>query len=225
MACNMSTANACDACFNWGSGSVKARALISSACTTVMSTTLITDCKYYSGSNNGTTQTITNCQVCNKDFLNVNANTTTVTCSNTAANTTTCTGKVSDCDQTTCYTADGTTYTLACKLCGKNKAGSGTATANAGYAACAGTALTNCEYHYYNGSAQACYSCKSNYAVASTTTSCTAFTTDSNCRQLNSAGTCHYCWHAYYWNTSTCKLTAFVSIMSTAALAVLAYLF
>lgn len=224
MGCHATTANTCLSCFNWGSGSVGVRALVSSSCTTAMTTTKVTDCKWYSGTNNGTTQDVNNCQMCNKDYLNKNASTAVPTCSNTALNTTTCSAKVSNCEQTVCYTANGTTYTLACGMCKKNYAGSGTATANAGYASCSTSGvITNCEYHYYTGSALGCYSCKSNYAVASTSTTCTAYTTDSNCRQLHSTGSCGYCWHSYYWNVSTCKLTAFVTILSTTALAILAY--
>lgn len=185
MGCAMSTADSCNSCFNWGSGSIKARALASNACTNALTTTAITDCKFYSGTNGGSTQTIGNCSLCSKDYLNMNNNTTTVTCSDTAANTTTCTGKVANCDQTACYTADGTNYTLACKMCSKGYAGSGTATENAGYASCAtSSVISNCEYHYLSGaSTLACYSCASNYAVASTPTTCSAYTTDSNCRQ------------------------------------------
>jgi len=226
MGCAMSTADSCSSCFNWGSGSVGARALASNACTNALSTTAVTDCKFYSGVNGGSTQTINNCSMCTKDFLNLNNNASpvTVTCSDTAANTTTCTGKVANCDQTACYTADGTNYVLACYMCSKGYSGSGTATENAGYSACATTSnITNCDYHYLSGaSTLACYSCGSGYAVASTSTTCSAFTTDSNCRQLHSDGTCASCWHAYYWNTSTCKLRALVTVLSAMTLAILA---
>lgn len=225
MGCAMSTADSCTACFNWGSGSVGARALASNACANKLTTTAITDCKFYSGVNGGSTQTINNCSMCNKDFLNMNNNgTPTVTCSDTAANTTTCTGKVSNCDQTSCYTADGSSYTLACYMCSKGYTGTGTATENAGYASCTQTGIiSNCEYHYLSGaSTQACYSCASGYAVASTGTTCSAYTTDSNCRMLHSDGTCSNCWHAYYWNVSTCKLRAMVTVLSTISLAILA---
>jgi len=75
MGCHASTANTCTACFNWGSGKVKARALASNTCANQLSTTAITDCKYYSGTNGGSTQTVDNCQMCNKDWLNINDNT------------------------------------------------------------------------------------------------------------------------------------------------------
>ena len=223
MGCDTNTADSCLACFNWGSGSIGARALISALCTTAITTALVTDCKFYSGFGNGTTQSLSNCSMCNKDFINQNANTTTVTCSNTAANTTTCTGKIDNCLQTACYTADGTTYVNNCNMCIKNYAGTGTAT-GVGWSSCAAsTAITNCEYQFLPGaSTNACYSCKSNYAVASTSLTCSAYTTDGNCRQLDSSGDCAYCWHAYYFNISTCKLTAFMTAISMMSLTVLA---
>lgn len=224
MGCSNVTANACLSCFNWGSGSIGARSLISAACTSALTTTAVTDCKFYYGTNNGTTQTLSNCMMCNKDFYNMNASTTVVTCSNTAASTTVCTGKIDNCAQTACYTADGTTYVSRCKTCNSGYTGSGTATTDIGYSACSKTGiLVNCESHYLSGSATtACYSCASNYAVASTSITCSAYTTDGNCRQLDSAGACSQCWHAYYWNTSTCKLTAFMTVIPMMALAVLA---
>merc|ERR1712151_189741 len=100
-------------------------------------------------------------------------------------------------------------------MCKKNYAPSGTLTASIGSSACATTGvITNCEYHYLSSSTTACYSCKSNYAVASTSTSCTSYTTDKNCRQLNSSGTCSYCWHAYYWNATVCKLASSIVALS-----------
>jgi len=75
-------------------------------------------------------------------------------------------------------------------MCKKGYAGTGTATQYAGSASCAKNddifatkAITNCEYHISSGNnTNACYSCKADFAVASTGTSCKAFTTDSNCR-------------------------------------------
>merc|ERR1712224_1183556 len=218
---------ACDSCFNWGSGSVGARALSSNACANKLTgTALKANCKFYDGTNNGSTAAF-NCMKCNKKWNNKSAASSTYTqsCSDTAANTTTCNATISDCDNNVCYTADGTTYAKGCFMCSKGKAGSGTCSSNYGCTACAGTAITNCDYHYYKGSANSCYSCKSGYAVASTTLTCSTYTTDSNCRQLNSSGACHQCWHSYYWNTTTCKLTAFVTMLSGAGLAILAMLF
>jgi len=97
MGCSSSTADVCTSCFNWGSGSVGARYLSSNTCTNKLSTSKVTDCKYYTGNQSSDTASYYNCLACNKDFRNNNANTNTMTCSNTAANTTTCTGKVSDC--------------------------------------------------------------------------------------------------------------------------------
>jgi|ERR1712232_828559 len=108
MACSATTANHCDACFNWGTGSVKARALEANTCQGALSTTAVTDCKYYSGTNDGKTQTADNCSVCNsKNYLNIITTTTvegknttktvTLTCSDTSATAATCSSPVSNC--------------------------------------------------------------------------------------------------------------------------------
>merc|ERR1712193_202347 len=68
------------------------------------------------------------------------------------------------------YTA-AAPYTAYCQLCKKGKGG------NATYTACTGTAITNCDYAVGTG----CGVCKSKYAVASTGTTCTSFTSDGNC--------------------------------------------
>jgi len=79
---------------------------------------------------------------------------------------------------------------------------------NVGYTACATMTITNAEYGLNTNSAHV-YSCKSGYAVANANTSCTAFTTDSNCRKLGSTGAyCGQCWYAYYFTTTTCTLGA-----------------
>jgi len=225
MGCDMSTANTCTSCYNYGSGSIGARALASSACANKLATTLVTDCKFYSGYNAGSAQTVNNCQRCNsKTYLNMNLNTLTVGCSDTAISTSTCTGAIANCEQTACYTADGSAYVLSCQMCAKGYSGTGVATENAGYASCStANNIANCEYHYLAGaSTLSCYSCATGYAVASTPTSCTAYTTDSNCRQLHTDGTCSQCMHNYYWNTSTCKLTALVTVLSTVTMFMLA---
>merc|ERR550532_2043765 len=220
MECHASTANYCLACFNWGSGSVGARQLASNTCTTAMANK-ITDCKYYTGYSTST-KSASDCLMCNKDYNNANYSTNVATCSNTAANTTTCTAKVSNCEQTLCYTADGTTYSLLCKVCKSEYAPSGTLTSGIGSTACATTSkITNCELHYLSGTTVACYTCKSNYAVASTSTTCSSYTTDSNCRQLNANSVCGHCWAAYYFNVSTCKLQASLAIVSSFILAIM----
>jgi hypothetical protein len=106
-----------------------------------------------------------------------------------------------------------TTYTAYCSLCAKGKGGIAALTA------CTGTAITNCDYAV----GTACGVCKSDYAVASTGLTCTSFTTDGNCRQLASDGTCSTCWSAYYFNGTKCKL--FAKIFAAGALLAFAALF
>merc|ERR1711937_156653 len=96
---NVDNATTCSSCFNWGSGTVGARNLVTAACTTKV-TNAITDCKYYSGLSTAT-KAAHDCGVCDsKTWLNVADNATNasivITCSDTAINTTTCASAVSN---------------------------------------------------------------------------------------------------------------------------------
>lgn len=222
MGCSDTTANSCTSCFNWGSGSVKARALISNACGTQITTARqIADCEFYNGTDSNTnTRTIGSCTKCKKDFRNYVETSNTPTCSNTAILTSTC-PKISNCLNTNCY--DGTTDSTGCQLCKKNYSATTLVNASVGGSSCSSTmAITNCEYSYLTTAGASCYSCKANYAVDSATTACASYTTDKNCRQLHSGNTnCSQCWHSYYWNTSTCKLSAKIIAGVVSAMAVL----
>jgi len=219
-------ATTCFACFNWGSGKIGAKQLATNACANAVANT-VTDCKYYKGTITAT-KSSSDCAVCNsKDWLNVVDNNTAasiaITCSDTATNTTTCNAKVSNCMQSLCYTAAGGTVTKGCAMCDKGYTGSGTQVSTLGYTACSTTGVvTNCEYGLASDNTK-CYSCKSDYAVASTDTSCTAFTTDSNCRKISSTW-CHECWHSYYFSSQKCTLAAKLFIYSGLIAAVLAFL-
>lgn len=231
MGCHASTADKCTSCFSWASGSIKAKALNSSTydCKTALSYT-VTDAKYYDGAATTTTAASANSNynhvmVCSKDFLNYTSASGANACSNTAL--TGCT-KIDNCDQTVCWDASGT-VTGGCRLCKKDYSQTITSSLKPGGSACAsGNTITNCEtqFGYYNGSTTAavCATCKSKYAVSNGSAGCTAYTTDSNCRYLASGNTeCDSCWHAYYWNTSTCKLVA--NILSFAMIGVAAFFF
>lgn len=121
--------------------------------------------------------------------------------------------KVADCEYPAVVKTSTSAATAYCGMCKKSKGG------NTAYTSCAGTAITNCEYH----SGTNCYSCKSKYAVASTGTTCSSFTTDSNCRRLNSDSTCGHCWHSYYFNGATCKL--FAKLLTAGFVVISAFLF
>lgn len=131
-------------------------------------------------------QTEDNCVVCNKDWLNYYSVTTIATCTDSGIGTDVCASKIDNCYQNVCY-FDNSAYYRSCKICSKNYTGSGV-WQNGGYPAC-GTDNTigNCEYHYLVSATGTCYSCKADYAVASTGTSCVSFTSDPNCRTLNSS--------------------------------------
>jgi len=218
MSCDSTTANKCMTCFNWGSGKVGARAYNSSSyhCTTTLTLTTA-NTMFYSGSITTTTTNsagtgYNNVWQCKKTYLNYTGSSGVSACSDTASPTT-CT-KISNCEQSKCHTTSGGTTTSGCVRCKRNYGATITSSTPAGATACSGSVnITNCEYEagIYGGSTTAryCYSCKSKYATNNAMGACTSYTTDSNCRQLQTDGTnCYTCWHSYYWNATKCKLAA-----------------
>lgn len=236
MGCSSTAATGCLSCFNWGSGKVGARQLSSAAtytCTTALAVTT-TDCKVYSGAayygyTSGT------CRWCkSKTWLNnsvSSASVTTKTCSNTAIITATCSASVSNCHQMVCtdYAAalSSTDYSK-CGTCKKGYWGTIDTTTDL-YTACINSGTnpaSNCDYYSPTSAhANVCMMCKSNYAVKYSNSSCYAYTTDKNCRALQSDNTnCMTCWDAYYWNATVCKLNAkVVSAVMIVALSVLSF--
>lgn len=226
MGCGTTNADACTMCFNWGTGSVKAKLMTGTAgatgthCTTAM-TTMITDCKQYDGSGSNTT-TQNKCLFCAsgyfKNLTYTSGTLSAVACSKTAVTLTTACVKIDNCEQVVC--SKNTTEAFGCGMCKKGYYNSGTYTSAIGTtAACTkGTNVTNCDMTWQSGtSTHSCYYCKSGYAVnAANDTGCTAYTTDKNCRKLQLDGTttyCSVCWDAYYWNATVCKLKAGVVVM------------
>lgn len=70
MACNSSTADKCDSCFNWGNGQVLARALNTNVTPNNCKSYLgleISSCKYYKGTDTAsqTSRTFETCDICN----------------------------------------------------------------------------------------------------------------------------------------------------------------
>jgi len=193
-----SATNTCDSCFNWGSGSVGARSLASDTCTTAL-TKVTTDAQNYSGTHANASTWSWSSVVCKSGKYHQVDQTSGVAANYTSSCTSTlATGAtaITDCKYSSVEKTSTTAATAKCNLCNKGKGG------NATYTACTGTAITNCDY----ASGTSCYFCASNYAVASTGTTCTAYTTDKNCRKLLADGTCGTCWDAYYFNGTTCKL-------------------
>merc|ERR1712232_459679 len=188
----------------------------------------ITDCKVYSGSNT-TTISLQDCIYCNsKTWLNLTDNATAAsrlrTCSDTAISTTTCASSISNCDQSMCFKSAAGAYTAGCRVCKSGYKGGTTAISGndgtLGYTTCVATTITNSDVGNPTNNAQA-YFCKSGYAVSNAGTACTAFSTDSNCRQLGSTGAyCGTCWFAYYFTTTVCtlgtSLAAFAGIVLAA---------
>jgi len=221
MSCDSTTANQCGSCFNWGSGSLGARSTATTSgvqhCQTARPSGLATtDCKFYSTvASTATTKSYGNCGWCKKKYLTYNASTLAEVCTDTAL--TGCTA-VSNAEWTNCYTATSGTVSAGASVCSKGYYGSGTAT-NGGYPTCTKGSVSNCDWA---ATSTTCYFCKSKYA-RSTTSTCTSYTTDSNCIQLDANSACSTCWNAYYWNATTCKLAA--GIMSVAFMAVAALFF
>ena len=209
-----SSTNVCSSCFNWGSGKVGARSLASNTCTATL-TRLTTDAKMYSGTFTSTSNWSVGSVFCKDSKYHYVDSTVatpyTSTCSKTAISGVT---RVADCEHDAILKSSSTSTVAYCVVCAKGKGGLST---NLG---CTGTVITNCDY----ASGTSCTYCKSKYAVASTGTSCTSFTSDSNCARLASDGTCGSCWSAYYFNATVCKLFAKISVAGI-ALAISAFFY
>jgi len=231
MGCHATTANQCVSCFNWGTGSVGARALNSSAspanCQTALHAAVkVSDTKVYSGSiTTAGTAAVGNVALCKKDFKNWVASSSSLTCSDTAITMGVTCSKISDCETTTCFDTASGTDSVACTMCKKGKSGSTYDSTNSqGSTNCTSySGIANCDYFMMTGaSTHTCYACKSKYAVANNDASCVSYTTDSNCRKLQSGNVnCRECWDAYYWNTNKCKL--YGSVIIAGILSVLAF--
>lgn len=217
----------CNACYN-GNGltNITAKLLASAACST--NVTAITDCKHYMNTISAT-KTIKDCRQCNsKTWLNIKDNSQAasieVTCSDTAIDTSGCSAAIANCAQSACYKNQSGTYTAVCALCNSGYKGSGTLTANVGYASCTNSSIiANCSYADPLDNTK-CQVCAANYAVASNQTSCTSFTTDAGCRQLSAAGGfCTYCIDGYYFDSKTCKMAG--GIMAFSAMMLAAFFF
>lgn len=209
MACSLNTANKCEACFNWGSGKILAKALNTAATPNncIMDIgTKVEGCKYYIGTTTSSelTANIETCQQCSHTFLKWTASTNTAVCTSTSP----CSA-ISHCQTTICFVGASIT-TAGCRMCNKNYSGSNYDTANnAGSERCVkANAILNCEFAKQQSTTVThCYSCKKQYAVAYNDLYCTGFTSDNNCRKLASDNQgCWYCWHSYYWDMDFCKL-------------------
>merc|ERR1712195_263464 len=116
--------------------------------------------------------------------------------------------------------SNASTTSVACATAAQDVSGLGSVN-------CIDGTITNCLFYQVTdatASLNNCYSCGTGYAVASTLLTCTAYTTDTNCRVLLVDGACGECVTGYYWNGAICGLTALVSVLSTMSLAILALL-
>jgi len=211
MACNTTTKNSCDACFNWGAGVIKARARDAAAappnCQTKL-TLRTEDCKFYNGTSltTATTRTVDSCSLCKTDFLHWTQSNNTPKCVDQVPG---CT-KIKNCLTTVCFNATTGDSSTGCRMCEKGYVGlTWDSLNNAGSSVCKEiTMIANCDFHMQQSSSvQHCYSCGSGYAVSSDSKTCISYTTMADCRTLQTGNTdCYYCWHSYYWDGELCKL-------------------
>lgn len=210
MACNSSTANQCDTCFNWGSGSKLARSLNTAvtptSCSTVLGLT-VARCKYYKGDTNyaATSRAVDTCWECQTGLLHWKNATSSASC---VVDTPIDCVHQDNCSTTICYESTSA-ITSACRLCNKNYSGAGWESVNnSGSDSCTKTnVIFNCESVFMTSSATwNCYACKKNFAVTNSKLTCITYTSDPNCREQDSTNTaCYSCWHSYYWDTNICK--------------------
>jgi hypothetical protein len=219
MACSLTTVNQCEACFNWPGGTETLKYLDTSTtpvdCQETLIYLLVDECKFYDGLSaiNQAARTINTCTLCKKDFLRWQAVGAMAICTDWAP--IKC-KKVPNCMTTVCFdgvTEDTTpgTYSQGCRMCDKGYSGDTWDTANnAGSATCVKkSVITNCDFSMQQSSTvHHCYSCATNYVVTVAGTSCMSFTTDPNCRRMNTGDVfCHYCWHSYFWENKLCVLS------------------
>lgn len=199
MACNALIENHCDACFNWSTGYYTARFLKGGECkdkiigSQVNGTTLeVASCLYYSGTNNGTEQTIDNCLRCNKSWLNYNENTKKASCNNNAFTSSDNENfregiPIENCEQNVRVIGDKTNskalFVDACRQCKKNYSGKKGTFAKVGYKECReGSDIANCQFVMSDTREQTCYGCGCGYTVAYDQKSCVSMSFEHFCR-------------------------------------------
>merc|ERR1711970_1120990 len=116
--------NSCGSCFNWGSGTVGARSLGSSTCTTALSRTM-TDAKYYSGTHTNTSAWAMGSAVCKDSSKYQYLDMTIASPYSSVCQSTTISGvtRISNCKFDVVNKTGSTTYTTFCLMCDKNKGG------------------------------------------------------------------------------------------------------
>merc|ERR1712048_736771 len=204
---NVDDSTKCSACMNWGlSTKIGAREFASEACANKVTNT-VTDCLYYFPTISSTKSTA-DCMKCNnKTWINMEDNATAanikLACSDTAVDTTNCATAVSNCAQSVCYKPSGTKK--------MNQANTGGL-----YPTCAQATITNAAIGHMLDNTMV-YTCATGFAVANNQLSCVAFTADANCRRLGTGNTyCADCKDSYYFDGTTCTLSA--KLMSFAAI-------
>jgi hypothetical protein len=169
----------------------------------------VTNCKWYNGKIRWYKH-IHDCGECNsKKWLTIADNATisskAITCVDTDQGN--CNANVNNCTQNVCFTPTGGVATKGCALCASGYKGDTQISAAAGYyTTCVNTGIiTSCSLANPIDATK-CFECASGYAVASSETACTAYTTDANCRLLANGGWCAECKNQYYFNATTCTL-------------------
>jgi len=212
MACSADGDNKCDACFNWGSGHLGARALDMSVdppnCVPHLGL-YINGCKWYKGTTltTDTVRTLDDCTICNTEYLSWESTTNIATCTNEVPDS--C-YTIDNCLTTVCYNTSHITHSSGCRMCKKNYSGTNFDLLNSvGSQNCEKTnTILNCEFVMeLSATEKKCYSCMTDYAVSNDQLTCISYSFDKWCRILDGDHEgCWYCWHSYYWSGSLCKL-------------------
>jgi len=193
----------------------------SSNCSTKLTNT-ITDCEFYSGTlYNSNTTSYPNrytCLKCKKSYYIMEKTTSTanVSASCSSSKGTGCTGTIDNSLQTVCYnyydsTNSATFSSQFANICKNGYLPVENDIWDLGALKCVkGTPnIANCRYLYSTGKqnvAAGCSGCNKNFSKSSYGY-CVGYTTDENCREVNSSDEgCVKCWFAYYFSGTTCTL-------------------
>lgn len=150
---NNPSATTCSWCYNYGLGTVGARVLNGTSCSTKVadtSTAVVTDCLIYAGDIGTTRTNAKSCNKCNsKTWMNFDSTgTNSVACSNTAVQGSDngCTDTAIDnCDQMYCNKADAATSNKGCRRCASAFKGNGQVLTGIGYPTCQARTIDNCD--------------------------------------------------------------------------------
>lgn len=223
MGCSNTVDNKCTACFNYGS---KAKIWSANKCLVSRATSQVSNCLIYNSNSTTDVAASGTCQNCSGGKVIVETKSATNVWSTVCSSSSTTKPSLTPfkCQSgSTRYTttaAGATTYTASCMMCQKKYQPTGAAASV--FSTCVtAISIANCSVGGVAVATINCMYCNSKYAVNDGNT-CTAFTADSNCKQMNTASTCKVCWWAYIFDGTKCVKAA--SIISVAFFGLVALL-